>query len=256
LFEATSVLSSCVNDLIMLLHHDAEGVAAKSPRKPATGAQHHDITWGCDDHDPVWFPGGVVSGGNGSIDSKTASDAQHHDATRVDTETGLGPPLASRARALVNPSSIDEVVNTNTSVGGCSADRQSSTEGDGYSSQAPAANGCDPDDNDPDTADARAVFAHWIQATGRQEGRYKFRHYREIVMTRLKWFAVAELKTIIDNIAASDFHQGNNDRSQRYDGWRDKPFRTQADMADWLERAPKRRRAVKDRVREALSNGD
>lgn len=64
----------------------------------------------------------------------------------------------------------------------------------------------------------RAVYEYWLHATRRNAARHKLTaERRKKIEARLRTYTVEDIKRAIDYVASSDFHQGDNDRNQRYD---------------------------------------
>lgn len=67
-------------------------------------------------------------------------------------------------------------------------------------------------------AAVREIFEYWLHATKRDPAKHKLTSERRLkVVSRLQTFTVEDIKRAIDFVASSDFHQGNNERGQRYD---------------------------------------
>lgn len=68
-------------------------------------------------------------------------------------------------------------------------------------------------------AQAHEVYAYWLRATKRSPNANKFTmERRRHVTARLRdGYSVEKIRRAIDACAASPFHQGDNDRGQRYD---------------------------------------
>lgn len=64
----------------------------------------------------------------------------------------------------------------------------------------------------------REIYEYWLHATKRTATRYKLTGERRTkIEARLRSYSVEDIKKAIDYVAQSDFHQGENDRNQRYD---------------------------------------
>lgn len=70
-----------------------------------------------------------------------------------------------------------------------------------------------------DAQRARAVFDHWVRATGRNAKRTKFTpQRRDKVRARLReGYTLEEICQAIDSCARDPFNQGDNDRGRRFD---------------------------------------
>lgn len=68
-------------------------------------------------------------------------------------------------------------------------------------------------------ATAKELYHYWIRATGRNPAAFKdTSERRSKVLARLKdGFSAGDIKAAIDYASTSEFHQGKNDRKQRYD---------------------------------------
>lgn len=66
-------------------------------------------------------------------------------------------------------------------------------------------------------APAERVFDHWRTATKHPRAQLDAKR-RTLILRALKAYSAEDLCRAIDGYARSPFHQGQNDRSQRYDG--------------------------------------
>lgn len=79
--------------------------------------------------------------------------------------------------------------------------------------------GCEKQEAPKVSEEVREVFRYWLEATGRNAKQTKLTAERRAHVTaRLReGYTVATIKRAIDVVARSDWHQGANDRAQRYD---------------------------------------